>query len=92
MQESINHLNVSDKQKQLTIVIQISGLFKVPEAAEFLNMNESSVHELMAKGEIPFIELNGEIHIREYELWDWMYKQNPIMIKNENPALDIFAN
>ena len=92
MQNQIKHQNINEAQQRLTIVIQISKLLKVPEAAEFLNMNESSVHELMAKGEIPFIELNGEIHIREYELWDWMYKQNPIMIKNENPELDIFAN
>jgi len=92
MQNQIKHQNINEAQKRITIVIKFSRLFKVPEAAEFLNMNESSLHELMVKGEIPFIELNGEVHIREYELWDWMYEQNPIMIKNENPALDIFAN
>ena len=86
-----NEIDSCDNQ-QLTIVITISKLLKISEAAEFLNMSESSLQELLAKGEIPFIELNGEVQIREYELWDWMYKQNPIMIKNENPALDIFAN
>lgn len=92
MQESINYPHVGNEQKRLTIVIAFIKLFQVAEAAEFLNMSESSLQELLAKGEIPFIELNGEVQIREYELWDWMYKQNPIMIKNENPALDIFAN
>ena len=92
MKNQIKHQNINETQKDLTVVIQISRLFKVPEAAEFLNMSEMLLQEMIAKGEIPFIELNGEIHIREYELWDWMYKQNPIMIKNENPELDIFAN
>ena len=92
MQNQINLQNINEAQKRLTIVIQISKLFKVSEAAEFLNMSKSLLQELISKGKIPFIELNGEIHIRQYELWDWMYEQNPIMIKNENPELDIFAN
>ena len=92
MQESINRLIVSDKQKKLTIVIQISRLFRVPEAAEFLNMEESFLHELMAKGELSFRKVCSEVVISEIDLWDWMYKQNPIMIKNENPTFDIFAN
>lgn len=92
MQESINHPNVNDKQKQLTIVIQISRLFKVPEAAEFLNMDESSLRMLMSNGEIRFSIVNRELHLSEIDLWDWMYNKNPIMIKNENPAFDLFAN
>jgi excisionase family DNA binding protein len=92
MQKSTNNADISNEPMTLTIVIAFINLFKVAEAANFLNMSESSLLELIAKGEIPFKKINGEIHIREYELWDWMYKQNPIMIKNENPAFDIFAN
>jgi len=87
----INHSNGSN-DRIITIDIKISRLLKMSEAATLLNMSTSSLQTLMLRGEISSFEVNGQIHFDENELWDWMYKQNPIMIKNKSPQLNIFAN
>ena len=87
----INHSNESN-DRIITIDIKISRLLKMSEAATLLNMSTSSLQTLMLQGEISSFEVNGQIHFDENDLWDWMHKQNPPMIKNLNPLLNIFAN
>lgn len=76
----------------ITITIIISKLLNMDEATKLLNIEETKLLTLLATNEISFIEIEGKLFFDEKELWDWMYKQNPPMIKNLNPLLNIFAN
>jgi hypothetical protein len=89
--QTLNNNN-GNNNTHIQVVCLISKLYNLSEAANLLNIDESSLQELISRGEISSLNVNAQPHFRENDLWDWMYKQNPIMIKNENPELDIFAN
>ena len=88
-----NLLNNKNENQNLTIVIIISRMLEINEAKKLLNTNEEGVLSLAAKSEIQFFYNQGEIFFDEYDLWDWMFRQNQPMIKNyTNPSLNIFPN
>lgn len=91
MQNQFNNHNNSNEQ-EITITINISKLLNMDEATKLLNIDETKLLTLLATNEIPFIEIQGKLFIDEKELWDWMHKQSPPMIKNLNPLLNIYAN
>lgn len=81
-----------DNQNKVTLTIKVSRLLKISEAAILLNESEHFLRDLTSREELVPLEVNGQMYFDESDLWDWMYKQNPIMIKNQNPSLDIFTN
>ena len=93
-----NHINENKKQDEkpnhtrIQVIVSDSNLYNRQEAANILNMSKTDLQDLLDKNEIHYMVIQGNIYIDEYDLWDWMYKQNPIMIKNKNPQLDLFAN
>jgi len=81
-----------NKASNITVTIIISKLLNMDEATKLLNIEETTLLTLLATNEISFIEIEGRLFIDEIDLWDWMYKQSPPMIKNLNPLLNIYAN
>ena len=83
--EKPNHTHIQ-------VIVSDSNLYNRQEAANLLNLSKNDLQALLDKNEIHSFVIQDKIYIDEIDLWNWMYKQNPIMIKNKNPQLDLFAN
>ena len=89
-----NMINDDNKlnHTHITVIVTISKLINREDALLLLCVNESTLDNLMARNEIRFLEIDGKIYFDENSLWEWMFKNNPVLKNQSFSQYDVIKN